>query len=191
MENLIQSFRRRGVKAVVFDFDCTITLKHSGGRVHNDKVDGFLENNISPCFKELLPVLLANSFGVGVATFSDDFKVPSTYLAGEHLVRKHFEHFFGNRFTEQIPIIAAFPDVYQTEGNYKAIGLDRPMPQNKEYHLALLCARWNLRPHEVVLIDDDYSNVDAAMRHGYHAIFVRERNGLRAVDILESEQGRK
>ncbi|EKX46385.1 hypothetical protein GUITHDRAFT_107588 [Guillardia theta CCMP2712] len=80
------------------------------------------------------------------------------------------------KFTEEIPIVAAFPDVYQTESNYRAIGLDRPMPHNKEHHLGLLCSRWNLRPQEVrvvVLIDDDYSNVDAAIRHGYNAIFVR------------------
>ena len=30
-------------QAVVFDFDCTITIKHSGGRVRKDKLDSYLQ----------------------------------------------------------------------------------------------------------------------------------------------------
>jgi hypothetical protein len=45
--------RQQGVKAVVFDFDCTISIKHSGGRVRAEKLDAFLQDNISPCFQQV------------------------------------------------------------------------------------------------------------------------------------------
>ena len=45
--------KQQGVKAVVFDFDCTISIKHSGGRVRAEKLDAFLQDNISPCFQQV------------------------------------------------------------------------------------------------------------------------------------------
>lgn len=52
-EDMISLLRKQGVKAVVFDFDCTITIKHSGGRVRHEKLEPYLQDNISPAFQEV------------------------------------------------------------------------------------------------------------------------------------------
>mmetsp|Transcript_49170 Transcript_49170/g.72097 ORF Transcript_49170/g.72097 Transcript_49170/m.72097 type:complete len:201 (+) Transcript_49170:261-863(+) len=183
IQQVVQNLENRGVKAVVFDFDCTITLKHSGGRVRNEKMASFLEGNVSPCFLKLLPALLARSFIVGVATFADSYRAPATHCAGEALVRAHFQHFFGTGFEEQIPIVAAYPDNYQSESAFRSLGLKAPMAQSKEYHLHLLCHLWGLSPAQVALVDDDQKNVMAAANDGHAAMFVPERNGVRIQDM--------
>ena len=106
---IVAGLRADNVKAVVFDFDCTISLKHSGGRVRKDKFEIFLNSNISPCFQYILPRLLQDGFLVGVATFADSFMAPATHIAGEDLVRAFFRHYFHDDFAERIPIIAAYP----------------------------------------------------------------------------------
>ncbi len=108
-QEIIAGFRAENISAVVFDFDCTISLNHSGGRVRREKLDYFLEDNISPCFQNILPRLLADGFLVGVATFADGYMAPATHVAGEDLVRTFFRHFFGDDFADRIPIIAAYP----------------------------------------------------------------------------------
>ena len=114
IQEVIATLERKGIRAVVFDFDCTITLKHSGGRVRKEKMPAFLQGNVSPCFQKLLPALLARQFLVGVATFADSFRAPATHLAGEALVREHLLRFFGDTFQDRIPIVAAYPENYQT-----------------------------------------------------------------------------
>lgn len=52
-EQFTARMKQQGVKAVVFDFDCTISIKHSGGRVRTEKLDAFLQDNISPCFQQV------------------------------------------------------------------------------------------------------------------------------------------
>ena len=108
-KEIVQELKAEKVKAVVFDFDCTISIKHSGGRVRKDKFTQFLENNISPCFRYILPRLLGDGFQVGVATFADSFHAPATHIAGEELVRAFFRHYFQDDFADRIPIIADYP----------------------------------------------------------------------------------
>jgi hypothetical protein len=54
-DDMLALLRKEGVKAVVFDFDCTITIKHSGGRVKTEKLAPYLADNISPCFQQVSP----------------------------------------------------------------------------------------------------------------------------------------
>ena len=82
--------------------------------MRKEKMPAFLHGNVSPCFQKLLPALLARQFLVGVATFADSFRAPATHLAGEALVREHLLHFFGDTFQDRIPIVAAYPENYQT-----------------------------------------------------------------------------
>eukprot|EP00802_Teleaulax_amphioxeia_P018389 Tamp_18581.p1 GENE.Tamp_18581~~Tamp_18581.p1 ORF type:complete len:200 (+),score=16.70 Tamp_18581:432-1031(+) len=180
---VLTNLEHRGIRAVVFDFDCTITLKHSGGRVRREKMGSFLEGNVSPCFHKLLPALLQRSFLVGVATFADSYRAPATHVAGEMLVRQHFTTFFGQAYQDQIPIVAAYPENYQTEPAFRSLGLSAPMPQSKEYHLQQLCRLWSLPAGQVALVDDDQNNILAASNDGHPVMFVRERNGVRIQDM--------
>ncbi len=115
-QEIIAGFRAENIRAVVFDFDCTISLNHSGGRVRKEKMEQFLEDNISPCFRDILPRLLADGFLVGVATFADSYMAPPTHIAGEDLVRTFFRHFFSDDFADRIPIIAAYPGLPSCHG---------------------------------------------------------------------------
>jgi len=185
IERVVTSLTDRGVKAVVFDFDCTITIKHSGGRVRKDRLEAYLQDNVSPTFQSLLPALLSSPLKVGVATFADGFKAPITHVAGEALVRTHFQHYFGNRYQEEIPIVAAYPENYQTEANWCQIGLAGPMPTGKQYHLELLAKRWGLERREIALVDDDAANIEAANKEGYVGVLVVGRAGLQLQDLQE------
>ena len=106
---IVAGLKADNVKAVVFDFDCTISQKHSGGRVRRDKFESFLKGNISPCFQYILPRLLEDGYLVGVATFADSFMAPTTHISGEDLVRAFFRHYFQDDFADRIPIVAAYP----------------------------------------------------------------------------------
>ena len=184
-EMIIAGLRDQNAKAVVFDFDCTISLTHSGGRVRKERFPQFLEGNISPCFKTILPMLINEGFQVGVATFADGFRAPATHVAGEEMIRQFFQHHFKDDFRDRIPIVAAYPENYQAEEGYKQIGLTSPMPMNKEYHLVKLAHTWGLKPSEMVLVDDDLQNVEAARQAGHHVRFVRIRQGVTKEDMLD------
>jgi hypothetical protein len=118
---IVAGLRAENVKAVVFDFDCTISLKHSGGRVRKDKFEAFLQNNLSPCFQYILPRLLKDGYLVGVATFADSYMAPATHIAGEDLVRAFFRHHFQDDFADRIPIIAAYPGQFSLCPPYRPL----------------------------------------------------------------------
>ncbi len=122
---IVAGLRAENVKAVVFDFDCTISLKHSGGRVRKDKFEAFLQNNLSPCFQYILPRLLKDGYLVGVATFADSYMAPATHIAGEDLVRAFFRHHFQDDFADRIPIIAAYPGPFSLCPPYRPLHLKR------------------------------------------------------------------
>mmetsp|Transcript_18758 Transcript_18758/g.47322 ORF Transcript_18758/g.47322 Transcript_18758/m.47322 type:complete len:196 (+) Transcript_18758:172-759(+) len=181
----VSAIKQQGVKAVVFDFDCTTTITHSGGRVRHEKLGDFLSNNISPCFQQLLPKLFESRIKVGVATFADSYKCPNTHLGGEDLVRRFFGHYFSDTMEDKVQIVAAYPENYQNEAAYLAKDLNAPMPQSKEYHLGLLCDGWGLHSREVMLVDDDIKNVGAAVKDGHPTRFVKDRKGLMPDNLLE------
>mmetsp|Transcript_37540 Transcript_37540/g.77029 ORF Transcript_37540/g.77029 Transcript_37540/m.77029 type:complete len:198 (+) Transcript_37540:359-952(+) len=183
INNFISQLESKGIKAVVFDFDCTITIKHSGGRVRDEKMPAYLEHNISPVFHQLLPSLLSRSFAVGVATFADAYRAPAHYVAGEDLVRKHFEHYFGNPYTNEVMVVAAYPENYQEEVHWRARGLSGPMPNSKEFHLQTLMRKFETDAKQTALVDDDRNNIQSAKSDGHLTVLVRDRQGLMPRDL--------
>jgi hypothetical protein len=65
-------------------------------------------------------------------------RAPPTHVAGADLVRTHFKHYFGKRFEKEIPIVAAYPENYQHEAAWRELGLNGPMPQQKQYHMEIV-----------------------------------------------------
>ena len=180
---VITFLRSQGIKAIVFDFDNTITVQ-SRGLVRKDKLASFCKEAIAPFFREALPALLREHFIVGVATFSDGHGASSAHIAGRKLVRAFLSWHFGNNATSQVGIEAACPANYQSPAAFTSLGLSAPMPPNKQHHLDRLAARWRLPPATVALVDDCADHVASARRAGYPAALVRGR-GVHAEDRLQ------
>jgi hypothetical protein len=184
MDSIILNLRSHDIKAVVLDFDNTITL-NSNGRVRKEKVPAFCSTNISPCIQQLLPILLREQFQVGIATFSDSSGVPATHLAGRKLVRAFLHWHFGAALSDRVAIVAACPANHQTPGSMA--GLATPMPPFKQFHLESLAARWALDARVIVLIDDCAAHIAAARRAGHPAALVRAGHGACIDDLLRIE----
>lgn len=119
-----------------------------------------------PVFRALLPLLLERGLCVGIATFS-----PQTALVRAVLVQV-----FGEQAAQQVCI----------RGNDGAWTHDGPGANvGKQGHLASLALHFEglgvrAEGAQVLLIDDDWNNVGAALRHGGRAVVCADGPGMRA-----------
>lgn len=153
-----------GVKLVAFDFDKTITAKHTRGAIwipdHLQK-DVLLKNFVDHAFfKRLMEALKANGVLVCVATYADT--EDGALASGGSLVRAYLDAALDGNSSQYIPdehIEAWNPE------NRKMVS--KKVGKNK--HLEALCRRVapKLKKSEVVLFDDTESNVLEAHARGY------------------------
>ncbi|KAA8496979.1 hypothetical protein FVE85_0708 [Porphyridium purpureum] len=97
-------------------------------------------------------------------------------LGGESMVRRGLQLNFGETNgadLDAVVVVALYPSLYQKKEEYESIGLTQPPPPGKQFHLQTFRAAHGLEPGEIVLIDDDMTNVEQARRLGYHAVLVR------------------
>lgn len=52
------------------------------------------------------------------------------------------------------------------------------VPKSKNFHLELVCGDFNVNPEQVLLIDDDRTNIIEAAKAGYLTLHVRKGLGL-------------
>jgi len=154
-------------KIVVFDFDKTITRKHTGGSVMLPAFadERYIKDNFADLefFKFVAPFIRAQSVTVAIASFGEHD--PNGLLSGEALIRKYLDVAFGPERSKRL-----FPDYVialwhpESRGkNEKKVG--------KQEHIAQIIKILGARvsASEVVLFDDDEQNCKIANSKGMRA----------------------
>ena len=82
------------IRSVVLDFDCTITLEHTGGRADSPEqvsVD-YIKKNTKNRFVEFVRAAQAQGVPLWIATYGDDsFAESEEDVAGHALVKRYME----------------------------------------------------------------------------------------------------
>eukprot|EP00730_Choanoeca_flexa_P003790 TRINITY_DN11501_c0_g2_i1.p1 TRINITY_DN11501_c0_g2~~TRINITY_DN11501_c0_g2_i1.p1 ORF type:complete len:207 (+),score=38.56 TRINITY_DN11501_c0_g2_i1:659-1279(+) len=156
------------IKAVVLDFDKTITVKHTRGAIFQTALleDKNILINFAHLdfFKRVVPVITSNA-KLCIATFADDEE--ESLLSGKELVRKYLDLAFDGDSKQYIPdnqIIAWNPENRDLQ----------PKVVGKNMHLQELADVLKLKKKEFVLFDDSERNCFLARKKGYNAIDIPE-----------------
>lgn len=155
------------IKAVILDFDCTITREHTGGCAQGaDKLTiEYIKNNTKDLFVEF--VMKAHACGVRlyIATYGDDsFAENDEDVAGHALVMRYMDNLFGPRQTffkgpqrnSDGDITRYHNVIARCSGDRKAFHLDIVLNDLGAHALA----------HEILFVDDSTSNLDYAYEQG-------------------------
>jgi len=157
------------VKVVIFDFDKTITKKHTGGAVllpvHAS--DDFIVNNFADreFFQFVVPFIRAQGIPVAIASFGEPD--PEALLSGTALIRKYIDSAFGQKKSRDLipdhAIALWHPD--RRGKDEKKVG--------KQEHIAEILKNLSLKckASEVVLFDDDSTNIKIANKKGHRAVY--------------------
>lgn len=147
--------------AFVFDFDCTITRRHTRGMQPLSQLsDQEVMGNVYTSFPHVVRQLLQHGKRVAIASFAHMPRTPKAdHLAGTDLILRYMDVVFGRDrdFLHADSIEAWIP-----RGAYS---------YNKNGHLTNLRQRSlaGIPKHRILLIDDDPddSNLPAARLEGY------------------------
>ncbi|KAH0481675.1 MAG: hypothetical protein KVP17_003792 [Porospora cf. gigantea B] len=160
-DNFIGQLQEHTISVIVIDFDSTLLDKSVGGGASENSI-AELATHLSADAISLARWAHQNDLPVYVATHNDERfaqvdKNGVRKLAGKRLVRAVHAK---NPDNDEWPIkgvFAFYPDVE---------------PCVKNEHLKLICKDAKVPNHEVVLIDDNQLNCEAALAAGYHAVLV-------------------
>jgi len=176
--------RKTGIKLVIFDFDKTITRKHTGGfvQVPAEITDEYMDANFADLefFKFVVPYIRAQGVHVAIGSFGEENI--EALLSGIPLLRKYLDKVFGpgktdagcTKSEEHIPdeLIALWHPESRGQ-DPKAVG-----KQNHIKHLIGKCQEIDgngakpIPMSKVVLFDDDKTNIEIAVKKGIQAFFV-------------------
>eukprot|EP00040_Diaphanoeca_grandis_P021864 m.116724 g.116724 ORF g.116724 m.116724 type:complete len:231 (+) comp28531_c0_seq1:254-946(+) len=164
----------KNLDVIIFDFDRTITRKHTNGCVllPAHAKDEYIENNFADLefFRWVVPQIIKKGLIPCIASFGEDVK--DSFLSGVPLVRKYLDHAFGPNSKDLIPndLIAMWHPESRKE-DHKKVG--------KSHHIEFLVTRVTQRTKgmaakrlsysKVALFDDDEVNIKLAQRQGVNA----------------------
>ncbi len=151
------------VRAVVLDFDCTITTEHTGGRADSEEEVSYeyIVNNTKNRFCEFVQESLRQGVGLWIATYGDDeFALAPDDVAGHDLVKRYMDVLFG---AEQKLFRDPDRDEQWSIKRYHNI-IAKCSGDRKAFHWELIRAQMgpNFRPEEILFLDDSESNLDYA-----------------------------
>lgn len=208
----MSKLKQAGIRLLIWDFDQTILCGfHSRGRLSLEDAEKAL-TKVSPLFKTLVPHLIREGFHMGVATFSDArmASTSSKELAGESLVRYFLDATLGMEAGSKFHVVSAFPVLHRMTvraecAQHKCFCLDvagnhacackrmhPEMAEGKHWHIHRIMEAINfqtgekLQKGQVVLFDDDTTNVMIAQDEGFHAVAVNRKQGFNEESWLES-----
>lgn len=163
---------RAAKSAYIFDFDCTITRRHTGGLAVSraELSPEAIFSNVKKGFREAVESFIRLGSSVYIASFADDFysRGNPEYVAGSALIKCYMDEIFGpNQSYFRLPERNEYGDVIK----YHNI-IAKDSRDFKEYHLRTIAAYENIEfgnPEEMgrlVLIDDEPANVSYAFKKG-------------------------
>jgi 3-deoxy-D-manno-octulosonate 8-phosphate phosphatase KdsC-like HAD superfamily phosphatase len=178
-EKLLYHFIKKygNIKLIVFDFDETITALHTGGSFYfkDNKIEQImaLMNDVT-FFKQFVNLLEKNKINVAIATYADEYMSKNiNVLAGQKMVLKFMDIIFGNDYNPfNINNVIAFHPVNKSQifvniCNELDMEQYNKIKHEKNIHLSLLQKKYNLDKNEILLIDNDKRNTDAATKYGF------------------------
>jgi hypothetical protein len=164
------------VKLVVWDFDKTITRKHTNGSVSvgNQITDEYIIGNFADLefFRWAVPHIKKIGIPMAIASFGQEDE--HSLLSGLPLIRRYLGHAFGSEEKSK----SYFPDdmiaMWHPEskgendkkvGKFTHLQLLKDTQNEKGSSQAIDPKKWN----EVVLFDDDATNIQLGLKKGLNA----------------------
>lgn len=171
------------LKLIIFDFDLTLTCIHTSGCQNERHLD---ENNITRnisdyrFIKLLIPYLIEMDYTVMIASYADNNLQNKGYISGEQLIMKYLDVLFDKNRT--------FLNKDDIIGFYPTNELD-----GKNIHINKLMTRYNKthpnnpinNPDQILLIDDQDSNIQLAKFAGYQTYKIKDTHGLNREEWFE------
>eukprot|EP00729_Bicosta_minor_P013978 gene13978-6715_t len=167
------------IKLIAFDFDKTITRKHTQGAVQlpGQCTPEFIDANFADLefFRFVVPFIKAQNCEVGVASFGED--QPDAILSGLTLIRAYLDHAFGKEKSQDMiadDMIAVWhPE--QKGKDAKKVG--------KADHLQFLAdafaknGKGKVGKGNMALFDDDKNNIELGQKAGYQVHYCKALSG--------------
>jgi hypothetical protein len=159
------------VKLVIFDFDKTITARHTQGSIpvhqKHKAEDEYINNNFADLsfLKFVVPFIKAQNCQVAIASFGEFNE--DALLSGKDLIRKYLDTAFGESKSKDM-----FPDHVVKFWHPESRGKD-PKKIGKQDHIAAILKDLPKRPRpsEICLFDDDEHNIEIARKKGHRTFF--------------------
>lgn len=155
----------------IFDFDQTITLRHTGGFAGDKKEieEDFILKNIKPGFKDLIDTIVEKNYGVYIASLGDEATIRSSDLPnGSRLIKRYMDVLFG--YDQNIFKCPVFDEEWNLIENGNIIA--KFTYDKKQYHLELilqmekidLLDKKNMK--KIFFVDDDPNNLENFYENG-------------------------
>ncbi|CAF2997065.1 unnamed protein product [Rotaria sp. Silwood2] len=171
--DVVLCLQRKKIKLIAIDFDNTLLSIHTSG-YYQGTVDNLLEHLRSTFVYFIQEILDSPSFchtlHICIVSFSSQ----------EQLIRRLLELAFKTAKTDRIIIRCNTPEFVSNINEQDFLG--------KEYHLSSVVTELatkrckTIKPHEILLLDDDVRNILIAEKFGHKALEVRDQINL---DILK------
>ncbi|KAL8426815.1 hypothetical protein Efla_007142 [Eimeria flavescens] len=176
-EALADAVREAGVRVIAADFDLTMINLHSGGSTSNAPGNPIF-TALSADFNAFATAVNSRGIQIAVVTFGDPKAVGGRVgrICGDSLVRRVLKDSRASFEVEEV--FPFYPPLYCSPTDYRALGLDAPMPHNKSYHLRRLRERFGVTKEEVLLVDDDANNCAAFAAEGGVSLLVTGEEGF-------------
>lgn len=157
------------VKLVVFDFDKTITARHTQGSIPVHQPHKTEDEYINKNFADLVflrfavPFIKAQNSEVAIASFGEFNE--DALLSGKDLIRKYLDTAFGENKSKDL-----FPDRSIAFWHPESRNQD-PKKIGKEDHIKEIKKNipGKIKASEIVLFDDDEHNIEVAKKSGHRA----------------------
>lgn len=173
VERLVQTIRSKGIKLLALDFDLTFIDIHTHG-TWEDTVDA-LAQHVRPCMRDLLQHAQQKGVFVCIVTFH-----PMAWLIRD-LLRK----IYPKKVSDNIYLQAAPAHVSRRENPQGEF-------MGKEWHLQNVVAdilkdhKVTIDKHDILLLDDDMSNVNTACSNGHRSMQVQVKDKVIDYTTLDS-----
>ncbi|KNG75920.1 p36 protein [Plasmodium falciparum IGH-CR14] len=187
ISKFVQLLKSIDIKMVVFDFDLTIIGAHSGGYIDKTNDVDNIGTSVSEHFKIFSKALYANDIKITVATFSDEEAIrynksrSSNLIAGTELVQFCIKK--SKCETKIEKVYAYYPYYYKEPKKYRALGLDKPMTNDKSYHLERIRREIFVYIVEIIFLGDDMNICISARKEGYITFNVAGKEGVNFKNI--------
>lgn len=174
---LADAVKEGGIRVVAADFDLTMISLHSGGNTSSAPGNPIF-TALSQDFNAFGAALNSRGIKIAVVTFGDPKAIGGRpgRVGGEPLVRRVLKESDASFEVEEV--FPFYPPLYSSPADYRALGLNGPMPHNKSYHLRKLREHFGVSKEEVLLIDDDATNCGAFAAEGGVALLVTGEEGF-------------